>query len=96
MEQLDLNELRGRIDEMDSQLTALFLQRMEIVEQVARYKLERGMQVLQPEREQAVIDRAAARAPEAMQGYTGDFFRAVMAVSRAMQQEIIDRSKADK
>ena len=64
MEQLDLNELRGRIDQVDSQLTALFLQRMEIVEQVARYKLERGMQVLQPDREQAVIDRAAARAPE--------------------------------
>ena len=68
MEQLDLNELRGRIDQVDSQLTALFLQRMEIVEQVARYKLERGMQVLQPEREQAVIDRGAARGPQGLQG----------------------------
>ena len=96
MEQLDLNELRGRIDEVDSQLTALFLQRMEIVEQVARYKLERGMQVLQPDREQAVIDRAAARAPEAMQGYTGDFFRAVMAVSPAMEGEIPDQARANK
>lgn len=95
MEQ-DLNELRRQIDAVDSQLTELFVQRMEIVEQVARYKLERGMQVLQPDREQVVIDRAAARAPAAMQEYTGDFFRAVMAISRAMQQEIIDRSKADK
>ena len=93
MEQ-DLNELRRQIDAVDSQLTALFLQRMEIVEQVARYKLEREMQVLQPDREQAVIERAAARAPEAMRDYTGDFFRAVMAISRNMQQKLIDQSKS--
>ena len=90
----ELQQLREEIDGIDRQMVDLFRQRMAVTAQVGRYKLERGMQVLQPEREQAVIDRAAARAPEAMQGYTGDFFRAVMAVSRAMQQEIIDRSKA--
>ena len=91
----ELQQYREEIDRIDRQMVELFRQRMAVTGQVGQYKLERGMQVLQPEREQAVIDRAAARAPEAMQGYTGDFFRAVMAVSRAMQQEIIDRSKAE-
>ena len=44
MSQLD--ELRGQIDRIDAQLTALFLQRMEVTEQVGRWKQANGVPVL--------------------------------------------------
>ncbi len=89
----DLNELRGQIDAIDRQLVELFLQRMQVVEGVARYKLENGMEVLQPQREQAVIEKARRLAPPEMADYTAEFFEGVMAVSRHMQQDLIEQSK---
>lgn len=87
----DLQQLRQQIDAIDQQLGQLFLQRMEVVRQVASYKLEQGLPVLQPQREQQVIQKARQRAPEEMADYMEEFFTAAMAVSRRMQQDLIDR-----
>lgn len=90
---MNLSELRVQIDDIDSKLVELFLKRMEIVENVARYKIENGMQVFQSDREQIVIDKAKSRAPENMAEYVAEFFTSTMAVSRHMQQDIIDKTK---
>ena len=44
----DLSDYRAQIDEIDGQITRLLERRMRVVEGVARYKLEKGMPVLQP------------------------------------------------
>ena len=90
---MDLSTLRSQIDSIDQQLVELFLQRMEIVEQVAQYKIDNNLPVLHPEREQAVIDKAKRRAPSAMQPYVEEFFTATMAVSRHMQQDLIEKKQ---
>lgn len=87
----DLQQLRQQIDAIDQQLGQLFLQRMEVVRQVASFKLEQGLPVLQSQREQQVIQQARERAPEDMADYMEEFFAAAMAVSRQMQQDLIDR-----
>ena len=87
----DLQQLRQQIDAIDQQLGQLFLQRMEVVRQVASFKLEQGLPVLQSQREQQVIQQARQRAPEEMADYMEEFFTAAMAVSRQMQQDLIDR-----
>lgn len=92
---MDLSAIRQQIDSIDSQLAQLFLQRMALVEQVARYKLEHDLPVLQSDREQAVIEKAKACAPQQMSGYMEEFFRSTMAVSRHMQQDLIRQEKQD-
>ena len=43
---MDLLDLRKRIDEIDSKLIPLFIERMGISKEVAEYKVKNGMPVL--------------------------------------------------
>ena len=90
---MDLNSLRDEIYKIDEQLVKLFVQRMETVKNVAQYKIEQDLPVLHPERELKVIEKAKSRAPEEMKTYVEDFFNATMAISRAMQEKLIEEQK---
>jgi len=48
---MDLLDLRKRIDEIDSKLIPLFIERMGISKEVAEYKVKNGMPVLNEKRE---------------------------------------------
>ncbi len=89
---MDLLDLRKEIDAIDEQLIPLLLKRMSISEQVARYKVERGIPVLNAEREQQILDNVAAKC-----GAQGDtiktVFSATMDASRALQHKIIGGGK---
>jgi len=66
--------------------------RMRVVRDVARYKEERGMPVLQPAREKIVLDKAASRLTDpAYSSAIRTVFETLMAVSRASQHQQIDR-----
>ena len=54
---MDLDTLRLEINGIDEQIIKLFCRRMEIVEQVADYKIRHGLPVYHPDREQQVIAR---------------------------------------
>ena len=58
---MDLLELRKEIDEIDDELIPLLLKRMSVSEKVAKYKVERGMPVLNSEREQQILDDVAKK-----------------------------------
>ncbi len=89
---MDLLDLRKEIDNIDEQLIPLLLKRMSISEQVARYKVERGIPVLNAEREQQILDNVAKKC-----GAQGDtiktVFSATMDASRALQHKIIGGGK---
>ena len=53
----ELDTLRSEIDEIDTQLTALFLRRMDVTARVGAYKQENGLPVLDEAREQEVLAR---------------------------------------
>ena len=60
----------------------------------ARYKLEKGMPILDAQREALVIRNGAARvADEGLRGYYVDFMRETMAISRRYQQRLLERMK---
>ncbi len=89
---MDLLELRKEIDKIDSELIPLLLKRMSISEKVAQYKVERGIPVLNEEREQEILNNVAARCGE--QGETiKTVFSATMDASRALQHKIIGGGK---
>ena len=61
---MDLQDCRKQIDRIDSQLMRLFKERMDVVAQVALYKKEHGLPILDAAREQeklASIDCPYAR-----------------------------------
>lgn len=89
---MDLLELRKEIDEIDEQLIPLLLKRMHVAENVAKYKIENGLPVLNEEREQQILDNVAKKCGE--QGDTiKTVFSATMDASRALQHKIIGGGK---
>ena len=89
---MNLNEIRGKIDSIDSQLIELISERMECSRQVAEYKKENGMAVFDPVREAAILERVAERG-----GIHGDALKQIWATlmeqSRVLQYPYVD-SKA--
>ncbi len=86
---MDLKECREKIDRIDDQLCALFAQRMEIVEQVARYKKENGLPVLNTSREREVLERVCGQCPEQLGVYTKLLFNTLFDLSRARQTALL-------
>lgn len=85
---MDLLDLRKQIDKIDAQLIPLLLERMEVAKGVAEYKVQRGIPVLNEEREKQILDNVAERCGE--QGETiKTIFAATMDASRALQHKII-------
>ena len=89
-----LQQAREIINDVDTQMSELFVRRMKAAEMVARYKQEHGMPILDPEREEAVIRNGSARIEEEnLRGYYMDFMRDTMAVSRRYQQRLMHGMK---
>ena len=86
----ELEEARRVISETDAAMASLFETRMRAVEQVAAYKKERGLPILDPEREDAVVKAGCARVEDpVLREYYVRFLRDVMATSRAYQSRLI-------
>lgn len=89
-----LQEARKVINEVDEQMAQLFVRRMQAAEQVAAYKQEHGMPILDQAREDEVIRTGAERVEEdVLRGYYMDFMRDTMAISRRYQQKLLHGMK---
>ena len=90
---MDLKDLRNEIDAIDEQLIPLLIKRMNISKQVSEYKVERGIPVLNSEREQQILDDVEAKCEE-LGNTIKTVFSATMDASRAIQHKIIGGGKA--
>ena len=89
---MDLKECRERIDVIDAQLAALFTERMEVAEAVARYKIAHGMQVLDTAREAQKLDKAETMVPAKEREGIREVFTLLMALSRRRQHELLQQA----
>ena len=87
--ELDLNMLREEIDSIDEKIIELLSRRMEICEDVARYKMAVGKNVFDPERERKKLARIAELSGEKMRDYTTGIYSLIFDQSKAHQQRII-------
>lgn len=85
----DLETLRKRIDEIDSQLLPLFLSRMECSAGVAEYKRANNMPVLDKTREKQVLENKIQKVSEELKLPVYDFFSAIMKISRIAQAKAL-------
>ena len=83
----NLNDLRERIDHIDSQLVDLLKQRMAVSRDVALYKRKNGLPTLDAGRERVLLAKVGAQAGEELADYTESVFRAILAVGRSYQNQ---------
>lgn len=85
---MDLLELRNEIDKLDDELIPLLLKRMDISRQVAEYKVQNGIPVLNEQRELEILEDVASKCGERGE-VIKTVFSAIMDASRALQHKII-------
>lgn len=89
-----LNETRKVINDLDREMAELFCQRMLAVREVAKFKQERGLPILDPAREAEVIEKNSMLVEdEEIRSYYVKFIESVMSVSRAYQDRLISGMK---
>lgn len=86
---MDLNELRNKIDSIDTELVKLFKERMETAAEVGRFKQENGVPVFNRQREREVINKVTDSVPEELQSYTKTLYQTLFELSRSYQKKII-------
>ena len=59
---MELSEIRKEIDVIDDRMLELFLQRMSLVEEIADYKNERNMPIINRGREREILSKVAKQA----------------------------------
>ncbi len=84
---MELKELREEIDRIDAELVPLFLKRMSVSAEVAEYKRQNHMQVLDPSRERALLDKVSERAGEDLEEYTRTLYTTILDLSRSYQHK---------
>lgn len=86
---MELSEAREIINGIDEQLVQLFVRRMNTVIEVARYKKEHSMPVLDRSREHVVLDRVEKMAGGELGGYARSLYECLMSLSRDYQQKLL-------
>ena len=88
---MDLNELRQQINRIDDELLDLFTRRMDLASQVAEYKRENDLPILQPAREREILKKAADKAGPELGGYARVLFSMLMELSKSYQNKLSNK-----
>ena len=86
---MDLNDYRKRIDEIDEQLLALFVRRMETAGDIAAYKKANGLRVLDMRREKEKLREIADKTPEELREYALSLYSLIFELSRSRQGRLL-------
>ncbi len=89
MENDKLAELRQEIDSIDREIVSLFCRRMGVSAEVADYKRERGMAVLDASRERALLSKVSALAGAENAEETRVLYSTILSLSRAKQHRLL-------
>jgi chorismate mutase-like protein len=88
----DLEPFRRRLDALDDELVRLFGERFNIIREVALYKREHDISMMQPDRIAEVRARYLARGAELEipPDFTASLFDLLIAASCKLEDELID------
>ena len=85
-----LDDARKEIDVVDREIAKLFCRRMNAVKNVAEYKKEVGMNILDSSREEAVLKKNLSYIEsEELKSYYTDFMRDTLSVSKNYQRRLL-------
>ena len=93
-----LERFRERLDPIDEEIARLLGERFEICREVARFKSERGIPMMQPERVAEVRERYLVRGAEAElpADFTAELFDLLIAATCKLEDELMEGASAVK
>jgi chorismate mutase len=91
-----LGGFRARLDPIDEEIARLLGERFEICREVARFKSERGIPMMQPERVAEVRARYLARGADANlpADFSADLFELLIAATCKLEDELMEGAGA--
>ena len=91
---MELKELRDQIDGIDRELVELFKKRMKVAANVAEYKRQNNMKVLDASRERALLEKISELSGEEFEEYSRVLYSTILDVSRSYQHSKLDNGSA--
>ncbi|MGN0964909.1 bifunctional chorismate mutase/prephenate dehydratase [Dysosmobacter sp. HCP28S3_G4] len=85
---MELNEIRTRIDAVDDQLLQLFLERMGLAEEVAAYKNEHHLPIMNKQRERDILAKVMEKSGD-KERYAYHLFSTLFELARSRQAELL-------
>ena len=85
---MELSEIRTKIDAVDDQLLELFLERMALSEEVAAYKNQHSLPILNKQREREILAKVTERAGD-KERYAYHLYSTLFELARSRQAELI-------
>ncbi len=85
---MNLEQCRNEIDRIDDEMSLLFKKRMDIAEEVAKYKLENDIPILNKERERSIVTRVTENVGDEYAMYAKFLYNTVFELSRAHQVKL--------
>ena len=85
---MELSEIRVKIDAVDDQLLSLFLERMALSEEVASYKNQHHLPILNKQREREILAKVTERAGD-KERYAYHLYSTLFELARSRQAELI-------
>lgn len=89
---MELKDLREQMDSVDKELLALFTRRMELSGEIAGYKRQHDLPVLDAARERQKLQDVAGQLPEAMQEYGMNLYSLLFELSRSYQNRCLNKT----
>lgn len=86
---MEISDIRQKINAVDEQLLRLFLERMDLSEEVAAYKNEHHQPILNKAREREILAKVAEQSGP-RERYAYHLFSTLFELSRSRQAELID------
>ena len=84
---MELNEIRKEIDSIDKELVSLFIRRMNCAKEIAEYKKEHNLPVLDASRERALLTKISELSGEEFEEYSRTLYSTILSLSRSYQHK---------
>lgn len=84
---MKIEELREKIDVIDTKLIELLKERLDVATSIAEFKKENNLPVLDRKRERELLNKVATKAGEKYEQEARVFFNDIMGISRAYQSK---------
>ncbi len=88
---MELSEYRKELDKIDEEILILFTERMKLSSEIAEYKRENSLPVLDLRREKEKLARIEEMSPTEYSDYCFTLFSIIMALSRSRQNQLLRR-----
>ncbi len=89
----DIKECRKQIDTIDAKLRELFLERMEVVREIAEYKKENSLPANDPKREEEILRENVAKVDAQAREYYKEFQQELFRISKRYQKAVLKENE---